>query len=345
MPLMFQANTLLMQWCLDCHRNPEDALRPMEEGFQHGLEAPAKQAEIGKQLGDGTKYSDDGRADQLLDVSSLMDGMSDHERQIRSRRNHHAHSGHRARMPRADHAGAWIWPRFAKAAGKNRQAILADAGRAGAAIRILRICCTANFPASRFRVGRIGRPPRLSEIDGRFAGPGRTVRLRPPPEQHDCSVREAAGRPDSRQAPAVRHGDAIWRGCGRRAGGKPRRAAHKNRRAIRIIRRASARRRDCAGFDPESCTTRIARKRRVARWRDSIPGRRFWMRRRRCRRTVKSHEWRGFPHSDRHDHFPDARRANQSVADALSRRRSGISGNRPSATARAKAQSWRSAAM
>src|SRR5213080_3829875 len=27
MPLVFQADTLLMQWCLDCHRNPEAVLR------------------------------------------------------------------------------------------------------------------------------------------------------------------------------------------------------------------------------------------------------------------------------------------------------------------------------
>src|SRR5947209_17938957 len=31
MPLVFQANTLLMQWCLDCHRDPEQVLRPKDQ--------------------------------------------------------------------------------------------------------------------------------------------------------------------------------------------------------------------------------------------------------------------------------------------------------------------------
>ena len=28
MPLMYQENSLQMQWCLDCHRNPAQNLRP-----------------------------------------------------------------------------------------------------------------------------------------------------------------------------------------------------------------------------------------------------------------------------------------------------------------------------
>ncbi len=31
MPLMFQSKSLLMEWCLKCHRNPENNLRPKEE--------------------------------------------------------------------------------------------------------------------------------------------------------------------------------------------------------------------------------------------------------------------------------------------------------------------------
>lgn len=31
MNLVFQSKTLLMEWCLDCHRNPEKNLRPKEE--------------------------------------------------------------------------------------------------------------------------------------------------------------------------------------------------------------------------------------------------------------------------------------------------------------------------
>jgi len=51
MPLVFQANTLLMQWCLDCHRNPEAVLREKpDDVFNMDWTAPADQAEIGKRL-------------------------------------------------------------------------------------------------------------------------------------------------------------------------------------------------------------------------------------------------------------------------------------------------------
>ena len=33
MPLMYQENSLQMEWCLDCHRQPEKFLRPKEEVF------------------------------------------------------------------------------------------------------------------------------------------------------------------------------------------------------------------------------------------------------------------------------------------------------------------------
>jgi hypothetical protein len=33
MPLVFQSATLLMEWCLKCHREPEKNLRPKEEVF------------------------------------------------------------------------------------------------------------------------------------------------------------------------------------------------------------------------------------------------------------------------------------------------------------------------
>jgi hypothetical protein len=50
MPLVFQANTLLMQWCIDCHRNPEQVLRPKDQVFNMDWKAPANQDEIGKKL-------------------------------------------------------------------------------------------------------------------------------------------------------------------------------------------------------------------------------------------------------------------------------------------------------
>ncbi len=51
MPLVFQANTLLMQWCVDCHRNPEAVLREKREDvFSMDWTPPPNQVEIGKRL-------------------------------------------------------------------------------------------------------------------------------------------------------------------------------------------------------------------------------------------------------------------------------------------------------
>jgi len=50
MPLVFQASSLLMQWCLDCHRNPELELRPKDQVFNMDWKAPENQAEIGAKL-------------------------------------------------------------------------------------------------------------------------------------------------------------------------------------------------------------------------------------------------------------------------------------------------------
>ena len=50
MPLMYQAETLLMEFCLECHRAPEQFLRPREEVFNMAYEAPANQIELGLRL-------------------------------------------------------------------------------------------------------------------------------------------------------------------------------------------------------------------------------------------------------------------------------------------------------
>lgn len=50
MPLMYQAESLLMEWCLDCHRAPEQYLRPREEVFNMNYVPPANQLELGLQL-------------------------------------------------------------------------------------------------------------------------------------------------------------------------------------------------------------------------------------------------------------------------------------------------------
>jgi len=50
MPLMFQASPLNMEWCLDCHRNPERVLRKREDVVNWNWTTPPNQAEIGKKL-------------------------------------------------------------------------------------------------------------------------------------------------------------------------------------------------------------------------------------------------------------------------------------------------------
>jgi hypothetical protein len=52
MPLMYQANTLQMQWCLDCHRNPEKYIRPRSEVFNMRYLPPENQQAVGKELVD-----------------------------------------------------------------------------------------------------------------------------------------------------------------------------------------------------------------------------------------------------------------------------------------------------
>jgi hypothetical protein len=50
MPLMYQAQSLLMEWCVDCHRAPEQYLRPRGEVFNMAYEAPADQMALGLRL-------------------------------------------------------------------------------------------------------------------------------------------------------------------------------------------------------------------------------------------------------------------------------------------------------
>jgi hypothetical protein len=69
MPLVKQSKTLLMEWCLDCHRNPEQHLRPKSEIFNIGwkpadgtvdtdgevFKPGTTQSELGRQLKDKYK--------------------------------------------------------------------------------------------------------------------------------------------------------------------------------------------------------------------------------------------------------------------------------------------------
>lgn len=50
MPLMWQYASLQMEWCLDCHRNPEKYVRPKEEVFRVDWQPPADQLAKGRDL-------------------------------------------------------------------------------------------------------------------------------------------------------------------------------------------------------------------------------------------------------------------------------------------------------
>jgi len=50
MPLMLQEHSLLMKWCLDCHRQPERFIRPRDAVFRMDWEPPADQLTRGRQL-------------------------------------------------------------------------------------------------------------------------------------------------------------------------------------------------------------------------------------------------------------------------------------------------------
>lgn len=50
MPLMWKVATLNMEWCLDCHREPERYVRPREEVFNMAWAPPPDQLALGREL-------------------------------------------------------------------------------------------------------------------------------------------------------------------------------------------------------------------------------------------------------------------------------------------------------
>ncbi len=50
MPLTYAAHTLQMEWCIDCHRNPEKELRPREQIFNVEYQQPRDQLALGRKL-------------------------------------------------------------------------------------------------------------------------------------------------------------------------------------------------------------------------------------------------------------------------------------------------------
>jgi Cytochrome c7 and related cytochrome c len=50
MAYVWQEKSLLMEWCLDCHRQPEKYLRPKSAVYDPAYEPPANQLELGRRL-------------------------------------------------------------------------------------------------------------------------------------------------------------------------------------------------------------------------------------------------------------------------------------------------------
>ncbi len=50
MSYVWQEKSLLMEWCLDCHRQPEKYLRPKSEVYSVAWKSPSNQLELGRKL-------------------------------------------------------------------------------------------------------------------------------------------------------------------------------------------------------------------------------------------------------------------------------------------------------
>ena len=50
MPLTWQESSLQMEWCVDCHRNPERYVRPREFVYSMSYEPPPDQLALGQRL-------------------------------------------------------------------------------------------------------------------------------------------------------------------------------------------------------------------------------------------------------------------------------------------------------
>jgi hypothetical protein len=61
MPLMYQAQSLQMEWCLECHRAPEKFLRPQSEIFSMKYQPPTLESPVTIQGEDFTSQEALGR--------------------------------------------------------------------------------------------------------------------------------------------------------------------------------------------------------------------------------------------------------------------------------------------
>jgi Cytochrome c7 and related cytochrome c/Class III cytochrome C family len=50
MPLTYKTQSMQMSWCLDCHQNPQQYLRPKDQVFNMAWQPPANQDQLGRDL-------------------------------------------------------------------------------------------------------------------------------------------------------------------------------------------------------------------------------------------------------------------------------------------------------
>ena len=67
MPLMYQEANLQMNWCVNCHRDPAQYVRPREEVYNMAWERPANDPDLGKRLVQEYKIAS---VDQLTSCST-----------------------------------------------------------------------------------------------------------------------------------------------------------------------------------------------------------------------------------------------------------------------------------
>lgn len=63
MPLTWKAHTLYMDWCLECHREPERFVRPRDQVFEMGWEPEGDQLALGRQLAEEYEIASADRLD------------------------------------------------------------------------------------------------------------------------------------------------------------------------------------------------------------------------------------------------------------------------------------------
>jgi len=71
MPLMYQANSLQMEWCLDCHRAPDKFLRPRDQVFNMTYEKPTANHPVTVNFPKHPEWNGTYSAQQTGDLSGL----------------------------------------------------------------------------------------------------------------------------------------------------------------------------------------------------------------------------------------------------------------------------------